>query len=102
MSCAQAVIWFLARWVDTYLMPIDAAKGQLGISGHDEGLQQHPQSSKKVLLSFAGQHSQGETILDTIIRISMTTLTSYPGENELQVHPLTSNKVFFFYFFLLL
>ncbi|CAL9153708.1 unnamed protein product [Musa hybrid cultivar] len=80
----EAVIWFLARWVDTYLMPIDAAKGQLGISGHDEGLQQHPQSSKKVLLSFAGQHSQGETILDTIIRISMTTLTSYPGENELQ------------------
>ncbi|KAJ8499807.1 hypothetical protein OPV22_010359 [Ensete ventricosum] len=80
----EGVIWFLARWVDTYLMPIDAAKGQLGISGHDEGLQQHPQSSKKVLLSFAGQHSQGEIILDTIIRISMTTLTSYPGENELQ------------------
>ncbi|THU73129.1 hypothetical protein C4D60_Mb04t19540 [Musa balbisiana] len=80
----EAVIWFLARWVDTYLMPIDAAKGQLGISGHDEGLQQHPQSSKKVLLSFSGQHSQGEIILDTIIRISMTTLTSYPGENELQ------------------
>ncbi|WOL04284.1 exportin-4 isoform X1 [Canna indica] len=79
----EAIIWFLARWVDTYLMPIDATKGHLGTSGHDEEQQQDSQPSKRFLLSFAGQN-QGQIILDIIVRISTSTLTSYPGENELQ------------------
>ncbi|XP_042439550.1 exportin-4-like isoform X1 [Zingiber officinale] len=87
----EAVIWFLARWVDTYLMPVDASKGQLRPSGHDEELNQVFQSSKKILMNFAGQNKQGELILDIIVRTSITTLASFPGENEL--HELTCRKL---------
>lgn len=95
---SQAVIWFLARWVDTYLMPVDASKGQLRPSGHDEELNQVFQSSKKILMNFAGQNKQGELILDIIVRTSITTLASFPGENELHVSSSTS----LFFFFLLI
>lgn len=87
---SQAVVWFLARWVDTYLMPVDASKGQLRSSGHDEELNQVFQSSKRILMNFAGQNKQGELILDIIVRTSITTLASFPGENELHVCSSTS------------
>lgn len=79
----EAIIWFLARWVDTYLMPLDATKGQINAPGHEHGQPDGHKFSKKVLLSFAGEHNQGVLVLDTVVRISVTTLNSYPGENEL-------------------
>lgn len=75
----QAVIWFLARWADTYVMPLDGTKGHI-CTPHES------QVSKRVLHSFAGENDQGKLVLDTIVRISMVALSSYPGENELQVH----------------
>lgn len=66
----QAVIWFLARWSCTYLMPPE---------------ENRELNSRKVLLGFFGQHNQGKLVLDIIVRISMTALVSYPGEKDLQV-----------------
>ena len=76
----QSIIWFLARWSRTYLMPSDGIGDNIINSGHDHG-----HSSKKVLLSFFGEHNQGKLVLDIIVRISLVTLTSYPGEKDLQV-----------------
>ncbi|KAF3452354.1 hypothetical protein FNV43_RR02787 [Rhamnella rubrinervis] len=65
----EAVIWFLARWSCTYLMPPE---------------ENRELNSRKVLLGFFGQHNQGKLVLDIIVRISMTALVSYPGEKDLQ------------------
>ncbi|KAJ0967573.1 hypothetical protein J5N97_024490 [Dioscorea zingiberensis] len=73
----EAVVWFLARWADTYIMPFHG-------KGHISTPNDEPQVSKRVLYSFAGENDQGKLVLDTIIRISMVVLLSYPGENELQ------------------
>nr|XP_010934314.3 LOW QUALITY PROTEIN: exportin-4-like [Elaeis guineensis] len=88
----EAVTWFFARWVDTYLMPLDATKGQISTPGHEHGQPHGYKLSKKILLSFAGEHNQGVLVLDTIVRISMMTLNSYPGENELLA--VTCQKLF--------
>ncbi|KAE8711629.1 RNA-binding protein 42-like [Hibiscus syriacus] len=75
----EAVIWFLARWSHTYLMPLE----ETNCLSND--YQQHqPMNSKKALLSFFGEHSQGQVVLDIIVRISVMTLMSYPGEKDLQ------------------
>lgn len=79
----EAVVWFLARWVDTYLMPLDVTRGQIDITGQG-GQPNGPQLSKRVIFNFAGENDQGKLVVDLIIRISVITLTSYPGENELQ------------------
>lgn len=80
----QAVIWFLARWSCTYLMSPE---------GNRES------NSKNVLLGFFGQHNQGKFVLDIIVRISLTTLASYPGEKDLQV---CATKPFSWWLFLML
>ncbi|XVF06407.1 hypothetical protein REPUB_Repub06bG0046100 [Reevesia pubescens] len=76
----EAVIWFLARWSHTYLMTLEEAN----CLSHD--YQQQPQSihSKKALLSFFGEHNQGQIVLGIIVNISIMTLMSYPGEKDLQ------------------
>lgn len=66
----QAVVWFLARWMSTYLM-IPEETGE-----------KHFQNP---LLSFYGENNQGKVVLDIIIRISSSIFVSYPGEKDLQV-----------------
>ncbi|XP_057550159.1 uncharacterized protein LOC130828285 isoform X1 [Amaranthus tricolor] len=68
----EAIIWFLARWSRTYLMPLDSTVPE----------QQFP--SKKIVLDYFGELSKGKYVLDLIVRISMITLISYPGEKYLQ------------------
>ncbi|XP_043688810.1 exportin-4 isoform X3 [Telopea speciosissima] len=80
----EAVIWFLARWSDTYLMPLEGGRQSNCNPGHDRNCQHESQLSKKALLSFFGEHNQGKLVLDIIVKISMTTLVSYPGEKQLQ------------------
>ncbi|XP_042518028.1 exportin-4 isoform X7 [Macadamia integrifolia] len=80
----EAVIWFLARWSDTYLMPLEGGRQSNCNPGHDSDCQLESQVSKKALLSFFGEHNQGKLVLDIIVKISMTTLVSYPGEKQLQ------------------
>ncbi|KAF2306990.1 hypothetical protein GH714_023093 [Hevea brasiliensis] len=79
----EAVIWFLARWSRTYLMPEEFRDRNFN-SGHDHEYQFRQLHSRKALLSFFGEHNQGKLVLDTIVRISVTTLLSYPGEKDLQ------------------
>lgn len=78
-------MWFLARWADTYLMPLEAGRGHNCTPGHDAIELHESQFSREALLGFCGEHDQGKRVLDVIVRISMTTLISYPGENDLQV-----------------
>lgn len=75
----QAVVWFLARWSATYLMPPDESKESASSDNHKA------KHHKKVLLNFCGEDNQGKAVLDLIIRIVMVALISYPGERDLQV-----------------
>ncbi|XP_018622122.1 uncharacterized protein [Nicotiana tomentosiformis] len=74
----EAVVWFLARWSATYLMPPDESKENASSDNHKA---KHHQ---KVLLNFCGEDNQGKAVLDLIIRILMVALISYPGERDLQ------------------
>lgn len=87
----QSVIWFLARWSRTYLMSSDGIGEKILDPGHH-----YEHSSKKALLSFFGEHNQGRLVLDIILHISLITLTSYPGEKDLQV--CVENSYLFNYF----
>ncbi|KAH7867446.1 hypothetical protein Vadar_033517 [Vaccinium darrowii] len=75
----EAVIWFIARWSCTYLMPPEETTSS---SDHRPHLQ--PQYSRKAWLTFFGEDNQGKLVLDIIVRISKATLVSYPGEKDLQ------------------
>ncbi|CAA7041139.1 unnamed protein product [Microthlaspi erraticum] len=72
----EAVIWFLARWSFTYLMLVEDSN--LG----SNQLQSLP--SRACLFTFFNEHNQGKFVLDIIVRISLTSLMSYPGEKDLQ------------------
>ncbi|XP_058213435.1 uncharacterized protein LOC131325276 isoform X13 [Rhododendron vialii] len=76
----EAVIWFIARWSRTYLMPPEETTS---CGDHTPYLQ--PQNSSKAWLTFFGEHNQGKLVLDIIVQISKATLVSYPGEKDLQV-----------------
>ncbi|XP_057439544.1 uncharacterized protein LOC130731317 isoform X2 [Lotus japonicus] len=90
----ESIIWFLARWSHTYLMSCDGIGEKILDSSHH-----YEHSSKKALLSFFGEHKQGRLVLDIIVHISLITLTSYPGEKDLQgltcyllLHSLVQHK----------
>ncbi|EPS69621.1 hypothetical protein M569_05144, partial [Genlisea aurea] len=79
----EAVVWFLARWSQTYLMP------SIHSGGHDRGAhvgndQPASENSKSLLLSFFGEDNQGIAVLDILLQLALITLVSYPGEKELQ------------------
>ncbi|XP_021742132.1 exportin-4-like isoform X2 [Chenopodium quinoa] len=75
----EAVIWFLARWSRTYLMSPEGCGNNANCH-----VPEQLQHSKKVLMDFFGELNQGKLVLDLVVRISMTTLISYPGEKDLQ------------------
>ncbi|XP_031116009.1 exportin-4 isoform X1 [Ipomoea triloba] len=79
----EAVIWFLRRWSSTYLMPPEEYKESKSSDSFTEG-QFKEEHSRKALLNFCGEHSQGKVVLDIIVRLSITSLVSYPGEKDLQ------------------
>ncbi|KAK9292418.1 hypothetical protein L1049_020388 [Liquidambar formosana] len=81
----EAVIWFLARWSCTYVLPTETSNGNNCYSGHDDEHQLDSHHSSKDFLSFFGEYNQGKLMLNIIVRISMMTLISYPGEKYLQV-----------------
>ncbi|XP_078429331.1 exportin-4 protein isoform X2 [Wolffia australiana] len=74
----EAIVWFLSRWIGTFLMPMESSK--LHFSDPNGGAAVH---SKNLLLSFAGEDHDGRSLLDAIVCISLVALTSYPGEIEL-------------------
>ncbi|WOG81788.1 hypothetical protein DCAR_0100939 [Daucus carota subsp. sativus] len=79
----EAIIWFLARWSSTYMMPNNEMnKGVKSKTVFESDLQ--PEQAGLVFLSLFGEHNQGKHILDIIVRIAMTTLVFYPGEKDLQ------------------
>ncbi|KAJ3682348.1 hypothetical protein LUZ60_014921 [Juncus effusus] len=82
----EALIWFLSRWIATYLVPVESGQ----ISVHDTA-PNGSKPSRKILLSFTWENNQADVILDSAVRISLAALTVYPGENELQA--LTCQKL---------
>ena len=52
---------------------------------HSQDHQLQSQQLRKGLHSFFREHNQGKLVLDIIVRVSVTTLLSYPGEKDLQV-----------------
>ncbi|KAJ9542463.1 hypothetical protein OSB04_028969 [Centaurea solstitialis] len=78
----EAIIWFLARWSSTYLMI--TGEMQSCTNSVDEATLLQMQHSRKALLSFSAEYTQGKMLLDVIVRISLTTLISYAGEKDLQ------------------
>ncbi|CAM8925883.1 unnamed protein product [Rhodiola kirilowii] len=80
----EALIWFLARWSCTYLMPDHVNKDNHGNSVGAQQLHAQWTRSREALLSFFGEHSQGKYALDLIVRILLTTLMFYQGEKDLQ------------------
>ncbi|VFQ81253.1 unnamed protein product [Cuscuta campestris] len=79
----EAVIWFLRRWSSTYLMPSEEYKEGKSSNAFVDGRFKEVQS-QKALLDFCGDHNQGKAVLNIIVRISITSLISYPGEKNLQ------------------
>ncbi|KAL9225514.1 hypothetical protein vseg_001428 [Gypsophila vaccaria] len=75
----EAIIWFVARWSRTYLMPPEGNG-----TGDGSYLPEQLQHSRKALFDYFGEHSQGKFVLNIIVRVSMTALISYPGEKDLQ------------------
>ncbi|KAK4596630.1 hypothetical protein RGQ29_014596 [Quercus rubra] len=75
----EAVIWFFARWSRTYLMNPEEVR-----ETHSQDHQLQSQQLRKGLHSFFREHNQGKLVLDIIVRVSVTTLLSYPGEKDLQ------------------
>ncbi|XP_077228966.1 exportin-4 protein isoform X2 [Tasmannia lanceolata] len=80
----EAVVWFLSRWADTYLMPLETRRGHNCTPAHEDEQLLKSHLHRKALLNFCGEHNQGKRVLDIIVRISTTTLISYAGENDLQ------------------
>ncbi|KAI3470688.1 hypothetical protein Pfo_027351 [Paulownia fortunei] len=80
----EAVVWFLARWSSTYLMPPEKSGENKSSYENCNNTQVLSKHSTNALLSFCGENNQGKVVLDIIIRISLSTLVSYPGENDLQ------------------
>ncbi|KAM7250286.1 hypothetical protein ACFE04_022169 [Oxalis oulophora] len=80
----EAVVWFLARWANTYLLHVKDMNEDNSYSYHGYGNHVPAQQAREVLLSFFDVHNQGKFILDIIVRISMTALIQYPGEKDLQ------------------
>lgn len=87
----EAVIWFLARWSCTYLMPHEESKGNSLTMDNCKERQPESELSKKMLFSVFGDNDQGKFVLDVIVRIATVTLVSYPGEKNLQ--ELTCNQL---------
>ncbi|XP_052199976.1 uncharacterized protein LOC127806606 isoform X3 [Diospyros lotus] len=75
----EAIIWFIARWSCTYLMPSEETtrSGDVYTSKGEENPRKH-------WLTFFGEGSQGKVVLDVVVRISNMTLVNYPGEKDLQ------------------
>lgn len=65
-------------------MPPEEYKGNKSGENNNDA-QVRLEHSKNALLRFFGEYNQGKLVLDIIIRISLTTLVSYPGEKDLQV-----------------
>ncbi|KAJ7517651.1 hypothetical protein O6H91_21G033100 [Diphasiastrum complanatum] len=86
----EAVVWFFARWVNTYLMPVDAGRGPSSTpSGHD-GDQQHSTvtgiqfEGRDALVIAFGKEGGGKAILEILVHVAVTALTAWPGEVHLQ------------------
>lgn len=75
----EVLVWFLGRWVNTYILPVES-----GEKYHRNTQIQRKQLSQKILLNYAGENNQGKHILHVSIMISIIALTSYPGQPKLQ------------------
>eukprot|EP00249_Psilotum_nudum_P010588 c22631_g1_i2 orf=152-3370(+) len=88
----EAIVWFFSRWADTYLMPADAGRGPSSTPSGHESDQQHTMAGthydgRNALLAAFGEQGNGKAVLETLLQVGVTSLTSWPGERNL--HEIT-------------
>ncbi|XP_030511531.1 exportin-4 isoform X2 [Rhodamnia argentea] len=80
----EAIIWFLARWSQTYLMSPEGSQDSSYSSKADNMHQVQSISSGQTVLRYFSEYDHGKTVLDIIVRVAIATFMSYPGEKFLQ------------------
>eukprot|EP00250_Pteridium_aquilinum_P028115 c36611_g1_i1 orf=157-3681(+) len=82
----EAIVWFFARWADTYLLTSDVGKGPNSTPSSAEGdLQQSLTTGAKgnpLVLAF-NEHGDGRSALECLVQLAGVALTSWPGEKTL-------------------
>lgn len=82
----EAIVWFFARWADTYLLPSDAGRGPNSTPSGTEGdLQQSMATGAErnpVVFAFSEQ-GDGRSALECLVQLAGAALTSWPGERTL-------------------
>lgn len=86
----EAVVWFFARWVDTYLLPADAGRGPNSTPSSHECDHQHVVGSgaqytgqNSLLIAFS-EEGEGKAALECLVQVAIMSLTAWPGERNLQ------------------
>ncbi|KAF8017869.1 hypothetical protein BT93_H2928 [Corymbia citriodora subsp. variegata] len=80
----EAIIWFLARWSQTYLMSPEESQDSSYSSKAGNVHQVQSIGSGRTVLRYFSEYDHGKTVLDIIVRVAMATFMSYPGEKFLQ------------------
>lgn len=80
----EAIIWFLARWSQTYLMSPEESQDSSYSSKVDNMHQVQSIGSGRTVLRYFSEYDHGKTVLDIIVQVAITTFMSYPGEKFLQ------------------
>ncbi|XP_030472181.1 uncharacterized protein LOC115690086 isoform X2 [Syzygium oleosum] len=80
----EAIIWFLARWSQTYLMSPEESQDSSYSSKADNRHQVQSTGSGRTVLRYFNEYDHGKTVLDIIIRVAIATFMYYPGEKFLQ------------------
>ncbi|EFJ09353.1 hypothetical protein SELMODRAFT_129863 [Selaginella moellendorffii] len=83
----EAIVWFFGRWVETYLMPDHAGRGPSSTpSGHEgQGVSVGVLFDGRNALNAAfGKDGGGPAVLEILVRVALTSLTAWRGEQVLQ------------------
>ncbi|KAI5659953.1 hypothetical protein M9H77_28746 [Catharanthus roseus] len=80
----EAIIWFLARWSCTYLMPSKGSRENISTKEENKEALLQSDHCNETLLQVFTEHNQGKAVLEIVVRIATVTLVSYPGEKDLQ------------------
>ncbi|KAH7284313.1 hypothetical protein KP509_34G048300 [Ceratopteris richardii] len=91
----EAIVWFFARWTDTYLLSSNVGHGPYSTPSGAESNHQLsilPESGKNPVVFAFSEHGDGISALKCLVQLGGTALTLWPGEKALL--ELTCFKLF--------
>ncbi|EFJ35002.1 hypothetical protein SELMODRAFT_406082 [Selaginella moellendorffii] len=83
----EAIVWFFGRWVETYLMPDHAGRGPSSTPSGHEGQEVSVGvlfDGRNALNAAFGKDGGGPAVLEILVRVALTSLTAWRGEQVLQ------------------